>query len=113
MKTAKTDDKIVDYTVYEAARIIGARALQVSMNAPILLKMSKQELEDMNYDSLKIAEREFRSGILPITVKRPYPIARKGESEKEESIEVDVGGKKEDVAIADIAPEIEGESESN
>jgi len=61
------------YTKYEIARIIAARALQLSMNAPILIKISKEELEKINYNVIKIAEMEFREGVLPITVKRPLP----------------------------------------
>ena len=61
------------FTKYEIARILGARALQVAMNAPILIKLSKEELEKIRYDALKIAEIEFESGILPISVKRPFP----------------------------------------
>lgn len=77
------------FTRYEVARILGARALQISMDAPILLKMSKEELEEINYDSINIAEREFNSGILPISVNRPIP--GKGDSKlgkiKEEKID--------------------------
>ena len=65
--------KTEDFTRYEIARILGARALQVAMNAPILIKLSKEELEKIRYDALKIAEIEFESGILPISVKRPFP----------------------------------------
>ncbi|MEM2958080.1 MAG: DNA-directed RNA polymerase subunit K [Candidatus Jordarchaeaceae archaeon] len=61
------------YTKYEIARILGARALQISANAPILLKLSKEQLESMAYDPLRIAEAEFEAGILPITIKRPMP----------------------------------------
>jgi DNA-directed RNA polymerase subunit K len=61
------------YSKYEIARIIAARALQLSMNAPILIKISKEELEKINYDVIKIAEMEFNAGVLPITVKRPLP----------------------------------------
>lgn len=61
------------YTKYEIARILGARALQISMNAPVLIKLSSEELEQINFDSFKIAEAEFYSDILPITVKRPFP----------------------------------------
>jgi DNA-directed RNA polymerase subunit K len=43
------------FTKYEVARILGARALQVSMNAPILIKLSKEEMEAVNYDPLRIA----------------------------------------------------------
>ena len=61
------------FTKYETARILGARALQVSMDAPLLLKIEKEELEKINYDPLKIAEMEFNANVLPITVKRPLP----------------------------------------
>lgn len=61
------------FTKYETARILGARALQISMNAPLLIKIEKEDLEKINYDALKIAEVELNSGILPISVKRPFP----------------------------------------
>ncbi len=61
------------FTKYEIARILGARSLQIAMDAPILVKTSKEELERFNYDPLKIAEKEFNSGALPITIKRPFP----------------------------------------
>jgi|GEM_PF-372450 len=75
------------YTKYERARIIAARALQLSMNAPILLKLAKEELEQMRYDVIKIAEKEFNAGILPITVIRPLPLKLETVSEKEEIAE--------------------------
>ena len=62
-----------EFTRYEVARILGARALQIAMNAPILIKLSKEELEKIKYDALKIAEIEFESDALPISVKRPMP----------------------------------------
>jgi len=61
------------FTKYEIARILGARALQISMNAPLLVKIEKEDLEKINYDALKIAEVELNSDILPISVKRPFP----------------------------------------
>ncbi len=60
-------------TKYEKARIIGARALQLSMGAPLLLKMNKDELTGVNYNPIKIAMLEFEKGVLPITIKRPMP----------------------------------------
>lgn len=62
-----------DFSKYEKARILGARGLQIAMNAPLLIKMSKEDLERVRYDSLKIAEVEFESGVLPISVKKPFP----------------------------------------
>ena len=61
------------FTRYEIARILGARSLQLAMDAPVLLKMSKEEEEALNFDTLRIAEKEFESEVLPITVKRPLP----------------------------------------
>lgn len=61
------------FTKYEIARIIGARALQIAMDAPPLLKISKEKLEEIKYDALKIAEHEFEEGVLPITIHRPVP----------------------------------------
>jgi DNA-directed RNA polymerase subunit K/omega len=65
--------QVQDFTKYERARILGARALQVSMDAPLLIKIEDEELEGLNYDPLKIAEKELDSGLLPITVRRPMP----------------------------------------
>jgi DNA-directed RNA polymerase subunit K len=53
------------YTRFEKARIIGARALQISMGAPVLLKVP-----DTLIDPLDIAAMEYEKGMLPITVKR-------------------------------------------
>ncbi|MBS3091764.1 DNA-directed RNA polymerase subunit K [Candidatus Pacearchaeota archaeon] len=61
------------FTRYETARIIGARALQIAMDAPVILKISEQKLKELRYDSLKIAELEFNEGVLPISVDRPTP----------------------------------------
>lgn len=52
-----------DYTRYERARIVGARALQISMGAPILVRTDK-------IDPLGIAMAEFDAGRVPITVRR-------------------------------------------
>jgi len=65
-----------EFSKYEVARILGARGLQIAMNAPLLIKMSKEDLEKVKYDSLKIAEIELESGVLPISVKRPLPMKR-------------------------------------
>ncbi len=67
------------YTRYEIARILGARSLQLAMDAPILLKLGKEELDELNFDVLKIAEKELDAEVLPITVKRPLP--KKSEKE--------------------------------
>lgn len=82
------------FTKYEIARILGARSLQLAMDAPVLLKLSKEEEEELNYDTLKIAEKEFDAEVLPITVRRPLPkrskkdIKKLSESEIKEKLEV-------------------------
>ncbi len=68
--TAKQKEKI---SKYEKARILGSRALQISMGAPYLIKISKKDLEKMNYNPLEIAKRELEKGVIPIDVVRPLP----------------------------------------
>ena len=65
------------FTKYEKARIIGARALQIAMDAPLLLKISDEELKAIKYDAIQIAEREFSENVLPISIHRPVPKKRK------------------------------------
>lgn len=43
------------------------------MNAPLLIKIEPEDLEKINYDSLKIAEVELNSNILPISINKPLP----------------------------------------
>jgi len=56
-------------TKFERARIIGARALQLSMGAPFLIKKPADV-----YDTVQLAKLEFDGDVLPITVKRPRPV---------------------------------------
>ncbi|MBN2488611.1 MAG: DNA-directed RNA polymerase subunit K [Methanosarcinaceae archaeon] len=51
------------FSRYERARIIGARSLQISMGAPVLI-------DSTEIDPLKLAMEELRLGVIPITVKR-------------------------------------------
>jgi|TARA_Y100000310_G_scaffold226160_1_gene228245 DNA-directed RNA polymerase subunit K len=69
-----------EFSKYEKARILGARALQIAMNAPLLIKIDKEDLEKIKFDAIKIAETELNSDILPISVKKPFP--RKKEDKK-------------------------------
>ena len=59
-------------TKYERARIIGARALQLSMGAVPLIPI--EELPSK--DPLVIAEEELRRGVLPVTIRRVLPDGR-------------------------------------
>ncbi len=54
-------------TRFEKARIVGARALQISMGAPILVDAAE------NTNPIDIAVSELDAGILPITIRRTLP----------------------------------------
>jgi DNA-directed RNA polymerase subunit K len=53
------------YTRFEKARIIGARALQISFGAPVLIDYPADTL-----DPIDIAMLEFDREMIPITVSR-------------------------------------------
>jgi DNA-directed RNA polymerase subunit K len=53
----------IKLTRYERSRIIGARALQISLGAPVLVDLDRGEPID-------IAMLELEKGVIPITVKR-------------------------------------------
>ncbi len=55
-------------TRFEKARIVGARALQISMGAPILV-----EADETRTSPIQIALKEFDAAILPITIRRTLP----------------------------------------
>ena len=57
-------------TKYEKARLIGARAFQISMGAPIKVKLDSKDLERIKYNPIEIAKMEFEKGVLPLKVKR-------------------------------------------
>jgi DNA-directed RNA polymerase subunit K/omega len=76
---SKTEE-IIKFTKYEKARMIGSRALQISMGAPFEVKLTKKQLEEIAYNPVEIAKKEFEAGVIPITVVRPYP--KKDENEE-------------------------------
>lgn len=54
-------------TKYERARILGTRALQISMNAPVMVEIEGET------DPLKIAQKELRERMIPIIIRRYLP----------------------------------------
>ncbi|MEK6925900.1 MAG: DNA-directed RNA polymerase subunit K [Nanoarchaeota archaeon] len=76
------------FTKYERARILGARALQIAMNAPLLIKITTEDLEKINYNALKIAEIELDSEALPISIKRPMPQKKEERLKRAKEIKV-------------------------
>ena len=96
------------FTKYEIARILGARALQISMNAPLLIKIEKEDLEKINYDALKIAEIELNSSSLPISVKRPLPLKKEEKLKRPSSVRVVSDQKGHEGEVIEEAEAIEG-----
>ena len=56
------------FTRFEKARIIGARSLQISQGAPLMIELSEEELKKIRYDPIQIAKREFDEGVVPLTI---------------------------------------------
>ncbi|GMH17246.1 hypothetical protein Nepgr_019087 [Nepenthes gracilis] len=54
-------------TKYERARILGTRALQISMNAPVMVELQGET------DPLEIAMKELRERKIPFTIRRYLP----------------------------------------
>jgi len=53
-------------TRFEVARIISARALQIALGAPVLVKSDKN-------DAIELAKEEFRNKMVPVTIRRTFP----------------------------------------
>jgi len=54
-------------TKYERARVLGTRALQISMNAPVLVQL------DGETDALQIAIKELSQRKIPLIIRRYLP----------------------------------------
>lgn len=54
-------------TKYERARVLGTRALQISMNAPVMVDIGGET------DPLKIAMKELQSRKIPMIIRRYLP----------------------------------------
>jgi DNA-directed RNA polymerase I, II, and III subunit RPABC2 len=54
-------------TKYERARVLGARALQISMNAPVMV-----DIQNMT-DPYQIAVEELNQGKIPLIIRRRLP----------------------------------------
>ena len=68
MAVAAADRITTPYmTKYERARVLGTRALQISMNAPVMVELEGET------DPLQIALKELRARKIPITVRRFLP----------------------------------------
>jgi len=55
-------------TRFERARVVGARALQISMGAPVLIDVSQSSKSPID-----IALMELEQSVLPISIRRTLP----------------------------------------
>ena len=55
-------------TRFEKARVVGARALQISMGAPVLI-----HIQDPSKSPIDIAIIELEQGVLPMSIRRTLP----------------------------------------
>lgn len=69
-KPAAKEERITTQylTKYEKARVLGARALQISRNAPVMV-----DLEPGEWDPLEIAEKELHAKKIPFIIRRYLP----------------------------------------
>jgi DNA-directed RNA polymerase I, II, and III subunit RPABC2 len=54
-------------TKYERARVLGTRALQISMGAPVMVELEGET------DPLQIAMKELKAQKIPIIIRRYMP----------------------------------------
>jgi len=55
-------------TRFEKARVVGARALQIALGAPVLI-----DVDPGSMSSIDIATQELEAGALPISIRRTLP----------------------------------------
>ena len=53
---------------YERARVVGARALQVSQGAPVLIDVDSEE-----FQPITVAKQELKARVLPVGFMRKIP----------------------------------------
>ncbi len=54
----------MEYDKFEIARIMGARAFQLALGSPPLIKVSPEQ------DFVDIAREEFKKGVIPLSVRK-------------------------------------------
>ncbi|MGC8899529.1 MAG: DNA-directed RNA polymerase subunit K [Candidatus Micrarchaeia archaeon] len=52
------------YNKFEIARIVGARAFQLALGSPPLIKVKPEQ------DFIEIAKEEFEKGVIPLSVRK-------------------------------------------
>jgi DNA-directed RNA polymerase subunit K/omega len=62
-----TGGKMSRLTRFELTRVLSARALQLSLGAPPLVKRTSE------LSMLEVAEKEFNQKVLPLSILRKFP----------------------------------------
>ena len=75
-KKSESKKEIIKLTKYERARLVGSRALQISMGAPFMIKLSAKDLEELQYNPIEIARRELEENKIPMDVVREVTAAK-------------------------------------
>lgn len=67
-RVAEKDRKTTKFmTKFEKARVLGTRALQISMNAPVMVELQGET------DPLEIARKELTARKIPMIIRRYLP----------------------------------------
>jgi len=56
----------MQYTKFEMARLIGARAFQLALGSPPLIKVRPEQ------DFIEIAREELEKGVIPLSVRKMH-----------------------------------------
>ncbi len=67
MRITVLGEQMSRLTRFESTRVLSARALQLSLGAPPLVKRTSE------LSMLEVAEKEFLQKVLPLSVLRKYP----------------------------------------
>jgi len=67
---------MMELNKYEKARMLGSRALQISMGAPLAVKLSDKELAEISYNPIEIAKKELEAGTIPLEIRREMKIKK-------------------------------------
>jgi len=59
-------------TKYERARVVGLRALQLSLGAPPFVRLD----DEAKWDPIEVAKGELESALLPLSIRRTMPDGR-------------------------------------
>jgi|SRR3989344_7021469 len=90
---------------YELARILGARAVQISEGAPLAIELTEAQLDDLSYDCIRIARLELEQGKIPLEVVHEHKML--GADEETLRTEAELVALEKEANLADVDEELE------